>query len=91
MTQNKHDYAAALEYLKSKHYNAQDFMSSFYNEIQTALKRAQQAQEVDVEELKKWTDIGGQEYLNMYQKGWNDCIDYLHAKGYLTKPEKESE
>ena len=52
-----------------------------YTIVRTALQNQRKA--VDVDGLKKWTDDDGYAVTNMYQSGWNACLDHLKEQGIL--------
>lgn len=64
-------------------------------ECERVIRKALQPQEIDVERLKldrmeslklhENNDVQNMHYL--HRQGWNDCINHLHAQGYLSAPD----
>jgi len=62
------------------------FVENHAEAIRTALERPQ----VDVEGLKK-QEVGENIAQHRINRGWNDCINYLHEQGYLSTPDTYKE
>lgn len=92
MTTNK-EALDALDDLRSfiKSESEPIYLKEHMQDVET-IRQALQRPQIDVEELKKDSSIfDGNQYVPTaschFDKGWNDCIDHLNEKGYLSQPD----